>query len=199
MPHWKNLKGAQHMSHNLCAIAVSALIYCSLLYWLPILSGWRAITLSSYHGGFLDGAKTVDENVHSVLHRSSWMWKKRKWDLVALTALLTRWHSLPRIAQLAPGFLFRVAYYSQLAPTFPPPPSINKQIIKGMVHTKLVKYVCQQWAMRGNFLSSMLLHKAIKSLIMQVAHSDLNRWFPLRCLQKAREFQDISSQAIQQN
>lgn len=62
-----------HARHQ--SLFAVALIYYSL-YWFPILAGRRAIPGTSYHGGFLDGTKTVDENVHSVLHGSSWIWKE---------------------------------------------------------------------------------------------------------------------------
>lgn len=47
-------------------------------YWLSILLGCSGIEVTSYHGCFLNGAKTVDENVHSVFHRNSWIQKKKR-------------------------------------------------------------------------------------------------------------------------
>lgn len=49
------------------------------------MSGESGVEVNSYHGRFLDGAKTVDENVDSVFHRNSWVWRteRREGALVA--------------------------------------------------------------------------------------------------------------------
>lgn len=142
------------MSHNLCAIAVTALIYCSLLYWLPRLSGWRAITLSSYHGGFLDGAKTVDENVHSVLHRSSWIWKEEmrpcgiNCTFDGISRIAAQYSTVQHSWLL--GFFLELLIIFPLAPTF-----TKKKRKKSMLHTKLVK-ICLSAA--GNERQFSLFH-----------------------------------------
>lgn len=48
-------------------------------YWLPILSRTKSGTeVNSHHRRLLDGAKAVDENVHSVLHRNSCIWREER-------------------------------------------------------------------------------------------------------------------------
>lgn len=187
------------MSQKVPAVADPALIYCSWLYWLPILSGWREIRVLTMVVSWMEPKLLMKMFTRSSTGVPGF--GKNKCHLQVLISLsfstrgdFPRWqrgptkaaacfssviilfisntsnHSfveIPQLLNLLCLFYFLLAKHAALLM------SKNMPVSRG------------QWE---TIFLPCLLHKAIKFLIMQAAHSDLNRWFPLRCLQKAEEF-----------